>query len=82
MAEPASTTAGVLLVKYGVIIGGFAGAILSLTFLRGLTRGQAVAAFFTGLPARACAMRSALSSAALRRAAAASAVLTAARAVS
>jgi len=48
MAEPASTTAGVLLVKYGVIIGGFAGAILSLTFLRGLTRGQAVAAFFTG----------------------------------
>ncbi len=48
MPEPASTTAGVLLVKYGVIIGGFAGAILSLTFLRGLTRGQAVAAFFTG----------------------------------
>nr|WP_296231227.1 hypothetical protein [Pseudomonas sp. UBA4617] len=37
MAEPASTTAGVLLVKYGVIIGGFAGAILPLTFLRGLT---------------------------------------------
>ena len=48
MAEPASTTAGVLLVKYGVIIGGFAGAILSLAFLRGLARGQAVAAFFTG----------------------------------
>lgn len=49
MAEPASTTAGVLLVKYGVIIGGFAGAILSLTFLRGLTLRQAVAAFFNGL---------------------------------
>lgn len=48
MAEPTSTTAGVLLAKYGVIIGGFAGAILSLAFLRGLTRGQAVAAFFTG----------------------------------
>ncbi|MEB0311523.1 peptidase M48, Ste24p [Pseudomonas sp. 10B1] len=49
MAEPASTAvAGVLLVKYGVAIAGFAGAILSLTFLRGLTRGQAASAFFTG----------------------------------
>jgi len=47
MPEPASA-AGLLLVKYGVVIGGFAGAILSLTFLRGLTRGQAAWAFFTG----------------------------------
>jgi len=46
MAEPASTTAGVLLVKYGVIIGGFARAILLLTFLRDLFRGQ-VPAFRT-----------------------------------
>ncbi|EJM92426.1 hypothetical protein [Pseudomonas sp. GM67] len=49
MAEPASTTAaGVLLAKYGIIIAGFAGAILSLTFLQGLTRKQAIWAFFTG----------------------------------
>jgi hypothetical protein len=49
MAEPASTTAaGVLLAKYGIIIAGFAGAILSLTFLQGLTRKQAAWAFFTG----------------------------------
>ncbi|MGY1448714.1 peptidase M48, Ste24p [Pseudomonas chlororaphis] len=49
MAEPASTTAaGVLLVKYGVFLGAFGGAILSLTFLQGLTRKQAACAFFTG----------------------------------
>ena len=49
MAEPASTAAvGVLLAKYGVAIAGFAGAILSLTFLRGLTRKEATWAFFTG----------------------------------
>lgn len=48
MAEPASAVGGLLLAKYGVAIAGFAGAILSLTFLRGLTRGQAASAFFTG----------------------------------
>ncbi|WP_397448149.1 peptidase M48, Ste24p [Pseudomonas sp. NA-150] len=48
MAEPASAAAGLILAKYGVAIAGFAGAILSLTFLRGLTRGQAASAFFTG----------------------------------
>ena len=49
MAEPASTTAAsVLLLKYGVVIAGFAGAVLSLTFLQGLTRKQAVWAFLTG----------------------------------
>lgn len=46
--EPATTAAGALLVKYGVAIAGFAGAILSLTFLRGLTRKQATAAVLTG----------------------------------
>ena len=49
MSEPASTTAaGLLLAKYGVATAGFAGAILSLTFLRGLTRGQAASAVVTG----------------------------------
>lgn len=49
MAEPASATAAsVLMLKYGVVIAGFAGAILSLTFLQGLTRRQAFWAFFTG----------------------------------
>lgn len=49
MAEPATTTAaGLLLAKYGVATAGFAGAILSLTFLRGLTRKEATWAFFTG----------------------------------
>jgi len=49
MAEPSSTTAaGVLLAKYGIIITGFAGAVLSLTFLQGLTRKQAFWAFITG----------------------------------
>lgn len=68
MAEPASTTAGVLLVKYGVIIGGFAGAILSLTFLRGLTRGQAVAAFFTGFASAVFCTRSPSATSALAQA--------------
>lgn len=50
MAEPASTTAvGVLLAKYGVVLGGFAGALASLMFLQGLTRKQAAMAVFTGL---------------------------------
>lgn len=46
--EPASTAAGAVLAKYGVALAGFAGAVLSLTFLRGLTRKQAVAAVVTG----------------------------------
>jgi len=52
MAEPASTTAvGVLLAKYGVVIGGFAGALASLMFLQDLTRKQALMAVFVGLAA-------------------------------
>ncbi|QIE87994.1 peptidase M48, Ste24p [Pseudomonas nitroreducens] len=46
--EPTSTAAGALLAKYSVAIAGFAGAILSLSFLRGLTRKQAGAAVVTG----------------------------------
>lgn len=46
--EPTSTAAGALLAKYGVALAGFAGAVLSLTFLRGLTRKQAAAAVVTG----------------------------------
>ncbi|MBI6551068.1 peptidase M48, Ste24p [Pseudomonas veronii] len=48
MAEPTSTAAGVLLVKYGVVMAAFIGSILSLGFLRDLTRGQAAAAVATG----------------------------------
>lgn len=48
MTEPATTAAGVLLAKYGVATAGFAGAILSLTFLRGLTRKEAFWAVVTG----------------------------------
>ena len=48
--EPTTTAVGAaaLLAKYGVAVGGFAGAVLSLTFLRGLSRGQAAWAFSTG----------------------------------
>lgn len=48
--EPTTTTLGVgaLFAKYSVAIAGFAGAILSLSFLRGLTRKQASAAVLTG----------------------------------
>ncbi len=48
MAEPTSTTAGVLLVKYGVVMAAFIGSILSLGFLKDLTRGQAATAVATG----------------------------------
>lgn len=47
--EPTSIGAGALFAKYSVAIAGFAGAILSLSFLRGLTRKQAGAAVVTGL---------------------------------
>lgn len=43
------TTAGsAVLAKYGAVIAGFVGAILSLSFLKGLTRKQAGAAVLTG----------------------------------
>lgn len=48
MAEPATTAAGVLAAKYGVAIASFIGAILSLGFLKDLSRWQAVIAVFTG----------------------------------
>ena len=48
MAEPASTAASVVLVKYGVVMAAFIGSILSLGFLKDLTRGQAATAVATG----------------------------------
>ncbi|WP_432783709.1 peptidase M48, Ste24p [Pseudomonas corrugata] len=48
MAEPTSTAASVLLVKYGVVMAAFIGSILSLGFLKDLTRGQAATAVATG----------------------------------
>lgn len=47
--EPTTTVGGsAVLAKYGIAIAGFGGAILSLSFLKGLTRKQAVAAVLTG----------------------------------
>jgi hypothetical protein len=48
MAEPASTAADVLVAKYGIVIGSFVGVILSLGFLKDLTRGQAGFVVLTG----------------------------------
>lgn len=48
MAEPTSTAASVVLVKYGVVMAAFIGSILSLGFLRDLTRWQAATAVATG----------------------------------
>jgi hypothetical protein len=48
MAEPASTAASVVLVKYGVVMAAFVGSILSLGFLKDLTRWQAATAVATG----------------------------------
>ena len=43
------TTAGsAVLAKYGAVIAGFVGAILSLSFLKGLTRKEAVVAVLAG----------------------------------
>ncbi|PTQ70297.1 peptidase M48, Ste24p [Pseudomonas sp. GV071] len=41
-------TGGALLAKYGVATAGFAGAVVSLSFLRELTRKQPAAAVLTG----------------------------------
>ncbi|GJN50831.1 peptidase M48, Ste24p [Pseudomonas tohonis] len=46
--EPTSTAAGAVFAKYGVAIAGFAGAVLSLSFLKGLTRKEAGLAVLTG----------------------------------
>jgi Na+/proline symporter len=48
MAGPVSTAAGVLVAKYGIVTASFIGAILSLGFLKDLTRGQAATAVLTG----------------------------------
>lgn len=47
MVDP-TTAGGAVLAKYGAVIAGFVGAILSLSFLKGLTRKEAVAAVLTG----------------------------------
>jgi hypothetical protein len=47
MAEPAST-AGILGVKYAALVAGFAGGVISLAYLRELTRAQMVIAVLAG----------------------------------
>lgn len=46
--EPTTTAGGALLAKYGMAVFGFAGAVLSLAPLKGLTRWQAFVAVATG----------------------------------
>ncbi|POA52116.1 MULTISPECIES: peptidase M48, Ste24p [unclassified Pseudomonas] len=48
MAEPTSTAASVVLGKYGLVMAAFIGSILSLGFLKDLTRFQAATAVATG----------------------------------
>lgn len=48
MAEPTSAAASVVLGKYGVVMAAFIGSILSLGFLKDLTRFQAATAVATG----------------------------------
>ena len=48
MAEPTSAASGVLLGKYGVVMAAFLGSILSLGYMKDLTRGQAATAVATG----------------------------------
>lgn len=47
MIDP-TTAAGAVFAKFGSLIAAFAGAILSLSFLKGLTRRQAMCAVVTG----------------------------------
>ena len=48
MADPSATAAGVLGVKYSVLVAGFAGGVISLAYLKELTRLQMVIAVFAG----------------------------------
>ncbi len=48
MAEPTSAAASVVLGKYGLVMAAFIGSILSLGFLKDLTRFQAATAVATG----------------------------------
>lgn len=48
MADPSSTAAGVLGIKYSALVAGFAGGVISLAYLKELTRAQMVIAVFAG----------------------------------
>jgi len=48
MADPSSTAAGVLGVKYSALVAGFAGGVISLAYLKELTRAQMVIAVIAG----------------------------------
>lgn len=46
--DPSTTALGAFLAKYGAVFFGFVGSILSLSFLKNLTRKQAAVAVLTG----------------------------------
>lgn len=48
MADPSSTAAGFLGVKYSVLVAGFAGGVISLAYLKELTRAQMIIAVVAG----------------------------------
>lgn len=48
MADPSSTYAGILGVKYATVVAGFAGGVASLIWLKELTKAQMLLAVFTG----------------------------------
>lgn len=48
MADPSSTAAGVLGVKYSALVAGFAGGVISLAYLKELTKAQMVLAVLAG----------------------------------
>lgn len=48
MADPSSTAAGVLGVKYSALVAGFAGGVISLAYLKELTKAQMVIAVIAG----------------------------------
>jgi len=48
MADPSSTAAGVLGIKYSALVAGFAGGVISLAYLKELTRAQMVIAVVAG----------------------------------
>lgn len=48
MADPISHDGGILGLKFASLLAGFAGGVISLSFVKELTRTQAVLAVFTG----------------------------------
>jgi len=48
MADPTMSEGSILGVKFATLVAGFAGGVVSLSFVRGLTKQQALLSVFTG----------------------------------